>query len=58
MEAGDEARSIDSDGRLRLIEMVADMVASHHTAEEIVDAVIAELTPEDGEECPVCGICP
>ena len=27
-------------------------------ATEIIDSVIGDLTPEDGEECSVCGICP
>lgn len=48
----------DQSDRLKLIAMVVDMIASYHTADEIVDAVIAELAPKDGEECPVCGICP
>ena len=24
----------------------------------VIDEIIADLTPDDGEECPVCGICP
>ena len=44
--------------RGQLIAMVAKMVKEHKSAEDIVDAVIAALMPEDGEECPVCGIAP
>jgi len=44
--------------RQELIAKVAAMIAANEPAEAIVDAVIAALTPEDGEECPVCGICP
>jgi hypothetical protein len=44
--------------RLELIEHVAEMIALGQSAEEIVDAVPAELAPGDGDECPVCGICP
>ncbi len=44
--------------RLELIEMVSKMIADDKPTAEIVDAIIAALTPEDGDECPVCGICP
>ena len=44
--------------RLELIKLVNKMIADGKTDDDIVDAVIAALTPEDGEECPVCGICP
>jgi hypothetical protein len=44
--------------RLELIEHVAGLIALGQSAEEIVDAVLAELAPDDGDECPVCGICP
>lgn len=42
--------------RIELIALVRQMDGK--SAPEIVDAIIAALTPEDGEECPVCGICP
>ena len=44
--------------RAELIELVGQMIGEDKSSEEIVDAVIAALTPEDGEECPVCGIAP
>jgi hypothetical protein len=42
--------------RLELIALVNKMDGK--SAAEIVDAIIAALAPEDGDECPVCGICP
>jgi hypothetical protein len=44
--------------RMELIAFVQDMVDGSASAEAIVDAVIAALTPDDGDECPVCGVCP
>jgi hypothetical protein len=44
--------------RLAIIAMVTQMKDEYRTSDEIVDAVINALTPEDGEECPVCGISP
>lgn len=43
---------------LRLIELVQSMIDNKNSAEEIVDTIIHELIPEDGCECPVCGVCP
>jgi hypothetical protein len=43
---------------MELIAFVQDMVDGSASAEAIVDAVIAALTPDDGDECPVCGVCP
>lgn len=54
-EADDAARLMD---RQSVIAMVSGLIASGVSAELIVDAVIEALTPEDGDECPVCGICP
>ncbi len=44
--------------RQELIAHVAKMIADAKPAEAIVDELIAELTPDDGDECPVCGVCP
>lgn len=44
--------------RLELIDMVQEMMDEGNSAEEIVDEIIAALTPDDGDECPVCGILP
>ena len=44
--------------RLELIAHVNEMLVSGKGAAEIVDAVVAALTPEDGDECPICGITP
>lgn len=44
--------------RLELIKLVSKMIGEGKSAAEIVDETIAALTPEDGDECPVCGICP
>lgn len=44
--------------RLEIIDMASKMIADGKPTAEIVDAIIAALTPEDGDECPVCGICP
>ncbi|MGE0700465.1 MAG: hypothetical protein AB7O57_15315 [Hyphomicrobiaceae bacterium] len=44
--------------RLELIKLVSKLIAEGKNASTIVDEMIAALTPEDGEECPVCGICP
>lgn len=44
--------------RLELIAMTAAMINDDKPTSEIVDAIIAALTPDEGEECPVCGICP
>jgi hypothetical protein len=44
--------------RLELIAKVAAMIVAGETAEVIVDEVIGSLTPDDGDECPVCGISP
>jgi hypothetical protein len=44
--------------RQALIAKVSAMISAGGPAEAIVDEVVASLTPEDGDECPVCGICP
>lgn len=44
--------------RDELIAIVAAMVASGSSAQDIVDSVIEALTPDDDDECPVCGIAP
>lgn len=44
--------------REELIAMVAKMIDAKKTAADIVDEIIAALTPDDDEECPVCGLCP
>lgn len=44
--------------RRSVVAMVDGLIKSGVSAELIVDAVIEALEPEDGDECPVCGICP
>ena len=44
--------------RIELIAMIEKMMLGCNTGEDIADAVLNALTPEDGEECPVCGISP
>lgn len=44
--------------RMELIDMVATMIKDDKPTADIVDAIISALTPEGGEECPVCGILP
>lgn len=44
--------------RLTLITLVNQLMEKGASTEEIVDTIINELTPEDGAECPVCGINP
>jgi len=44
--------------RMELINMVSSLIIGGASSELIVDSVIGALTPKDGEECPVCGICP
>ena len=55
VEDEDGARLMD---RQELIAEVAAKIEAGDTAENIVDMIVARLTPEDGDECPVCGICP
>lgn len=44
--------------RLELAALVGKMISDGKASLEIVDTVIAELAPDDGDDCPVCGICP
>jgi cytochrome c-type biogenesis protein CcmH/NrfF len=54
-EAIDDTQSMN---RLDMIKTVSRMIAEGRSAADIVDFVVIELAPDDGEECPVCGICP
>ena len=44
--------------RQELIMLISKMIGEGKSAAEILDEVIAGLTPEDDYECPVCGVCP
>lgn len=41
-----------------LVEIVVELLNQQKSAEDIVNTIIECLTPEDDEECPVCGIAP
>lgn len=58
LEAEEAAEGVRLMKRHDLIATVAAMMAVGDTAQVIVDFIVRELAPEDGEECPVCGICP
>lgn len=46
---------MDEERRLQMIAEVEQMIKDGKPTAEIITAVICHLTPEDDEECPVCG---